>query len=81
MNLTTSIEFLSFNSSSNKLAFCSRWKKHAFRLANLDNMSVYSNFPTFANQIKYPICSDFSTDDKYLSIGNDEGRALLYQLF
>lgn len=44
-------------------------------------MSVYSNFPTFSNQIKYPICCDFSADDKYLAIGNDEGRALLYQLF
>ena len=44
-------------------------------------MSIYSNFPTYTNQIKYPICCDFSGDDKYLSIGNDEGRALLYELF
>jgi len=80
MNLTTSVEFLGFNNASNKLAICSRWKKHAFRVINLENMSVYSNFPTFANQIKYPICCDFSSDDKHLSIGNDEGRALLYQL-
>ena len=34
-NLTTSCEFLQFNKTSNKLGFCSRWKKHAFKIVNI----------------------------------------------
>ncbi len=47
---------------------------------NLDNLKVYSNFPNYTSRIKFPICFDFSANDQYLSIGNDEGKALLYRL-
>ncbi len=48
---------------------------------NLNNMNVYSNFPSYTSRIKYPICFDFSMNDKFLCIGNDEGKALLYKLY
>ena len=44
-------------------------------------MCVYSNFPTYASRIKYPICFDFSANDKFLAVGNDEGKAILYKLY
>lgn len=44
-------------------------------------MNVYSNLPTFTSRIKYPICFDFTAQDRFLVVGNDEGRALLYKLF
>jgi len=47
---------------------------------NLNTLNVYSNFPTFTSRIKFPICFDFSANDKYVSVGNDEGKALLYKL-
>jgi len=31
-NLTTSCEFLKFSKNSNKLGFCSRWKKHGLKI-------------------------------------------------
>ena len=34
-NLTTSCEFLKFSNKSNQLGFCSRWKKHAFKIVKL----------------------------------------------
>jgi hypothetical protein len=31
-NLTTACEYLKFNKFGDKLGFCSRWKKHAFKI-------------------------------------------------
>lgn len=79
-NLTTSCEFLKFNRESSILGMCSKWKKHALKLVNLSTMTVYSNFPSYKDNIKYPFCFDFNSEDKYLSIGNDEGNALLFKI-
>lgn len=47
----------------------------------MNTLNVFSNFPNYTSKIKYPICFDYSVNDKYLSIGNDEGKALLYKFY
>ena len=48
---------------------------------NIQTRNVYQNFPNYTSKIKYPICFDYSLNDKYLCVGNDEGKALLYRLY
>lgn len=48
---------------------------------NLHTKNVFSNFPNHTSKIKNAICFDYSINDKYLAVGNDEGRALLYKLY
>ena len=79
-NLTTSCDFVKFNKINNMLGMSSKWKKNAVRFVNLDNNKVFSNFPSFKERFKYISCFDFNSDNSLLSIGNDEGKAFLFQL-
>ena len=79
-NLTTSCDFVKFNKINNMLGMSSKWKKNAIRFVNLDNKKVFSNFPSFKERFKYISCFDFNIDNSLLSIGNDEGKAFLFQL-
>ncbi|MCQ2820553.1 MAG: hypothetical protein MJ252_25085 [archaeon] len=79
-NLTTSCDYIRFNSDSSVLGMSSRWKKNAMRFIKLNTMKVYSNFPNANDRIKYPICFDFNSNNSLLGIGNDEGKALLYKI-
>jgi len=81
MNLTTSVTDLKFNSTSQLLGFCSKWKKNAFRLAHIPSYTTYKNFPgAAAGVLKYPFVMDFSHTSEFLAMGNDEGKAHLYHL-
>lgn len=81
MNLTTSITDLAFNHSSEVLSFCSKWQKNAFRLAHIPSYTVFQNFPGVApGVLKYPFCVGFSHQSEFLAMGNDEGKAHLFQL-
>mmetsp|Transcript_41960 Transcript_41960/g.55289 ORF Transcript_41960/g.55289 Transcript_41960/m.55289 type:complete len:116 (-) Transcript_41960:93-440(-) len=81
MNLTTSITDLSFNHSSELLAFCSKWQKNAVRLAHIPSYTVFQNFPGVApGVLKYGFCAEFSHQSEFLALGNDEGKAHLFQL-
>ena len=80
MNLTTSITDLKFNHSSEMLAICSKWQKNAFRMAHIPSYTVYQNFPGVApGVLKYPFSLAFSSQSEFLAMGNDEGKAHLFQ--
>ena len=79
-NLTTSCDFVKFNKINNMLGISSKWKKNALRFINLENKKVFINFPSFKEHMKYPFCFDFNCDNSLLSIGNDEGKAYLFQI-
>lgn len=70
---------MKFNKNSNKLFFSSRWKKGAVKIADLKDMCVLKDFPNNQYNVKFAFCGDFSLNDEYLSIGNDEGNVLLYK--
>jgi len=80
MNLTTSVEKLSFNQTGELLCMSSKWKRDGLKLLHTPSLTVFSNFPSFRDHLKYPFCSSFSEDSQLLAIGNDEGIALLYKL-
>ena len=81
MNLTTTITDLKFHPSSHLLAFCSKWKKNALKLVHVPSLTTYQNFPGAAVGIlKYPFNIDFSNQGEYMVMGNDEGKAHLYNL-
>lgn len=80
MNLTTSINNVAFNSTSEILAMSSRARKDLFKMVHLPSLSVFSNWPTSRTSLRYVNAFDFSPNSGYLSIGNDRGKALLYRL-
>ncbi|CAB4016662.1 U3 small nucleolar RNA-associated 18 homolog [Paramuricea clavata] len=80
MNLTTRIDKLKFNCTSEILGISSRSIKNAFRLFHVPSLTVFSNWPTSSTPLRYVETFDFSPRSGYLAIGNDRGRALLFRL-
>ena len=81
MNLTTSINDLKFNPTSELLLYCSKWSKNAVRMVHLPSLTAYQNFPGAAVGIlKYPFCLDFSSTGEYVCMGNDEGKTHLWHI-
>lgn len=80
MNLTTTIDTLSFNHDSQLLLMGSRMKKEALRLVHLPSLSVFSNWPTSRSPLHYVHSAAFSPHSGFLSVGNAKGRVLLYRL-
>ena len=72
-----------FSSSVHKFT-CYRWCfiKCSFCVVqvHLPSMTVFPNWPTTRSPLSFPKVIDFSVDSRYLGIGNDKGRALLYRL-
>lgn len=42
-------------------------------------MCVLKDFPNNQYNVKFAFCGDFSLNDEYIGIGNDEGNVLLYK--
>lgn len=81
MHLTTAVTSLEFNHSSELLAYSSKWKKNGLKLAHIPSYSAYKNFPGVApGVLKYPFSLKFSHHSEFLALGNDEGKAHLFQL-
>ena len=79
MNLTTSIEHLKFNPSSDILAMASELKENAIKMLHVPSRTVYANFPSWNFNLKRVNCLDFSLNGGYFSVGNNRGAANLYR--
>lgn len=79
-NLRTAISNLTFNPTGDILALSSRYDKNAVRLYHVPSQSVFSNWPTSKTPLGYVFSMDFSSDSKFLAVGNDKGKCLLYKL-
>ena len=77
--MTTSCDTVRFSKLGDKLAFSSKWKDNAIRIVNLNSLKIDNSFPPKNYSIKVPLCLDFSSNDEYFSIGNADGRALLFK--
>lgn len=53
-NITTSINLVEFNHNDEILAIGSKWKKNGIKLVHTESLSVFENFPSFKNNVKYP---------------------------
>lgn len=80
MNLTTSIDSLSFSHDAQMMLMGSRMKREALRLVHLPSMTVFSNWPTSRTPLHYVHAASFSPRSGFLAVGNAKGRALLYRL-
>ena len=79
-NLTTSITGSKFSPTNEMIAFFSYRNKQAIRLAHTPTQTVFSNWPKKENNLGFVNALDFSYNSKYLAIGNDLGRVLIYRL-
>jgi U3 small nucleolar RNA-associated protein 18 len=81
MNLTTSVDHLTFNHSSEILALSSKAKRASLKLYHIQSQSIFSNWP-LSNMtcLKTIYGHSFSHDSRALSLGNDNGRALMFRL-
>jgi U3 small nucleolar RNA-associated protein 18 len=80
MNLTTSADNLCFNSTGDILAMSTKREKNGLKLLHVPSATVFSNWPTSKTPLKYVWSMDFSPGSKYLAVGNDHGKVLLYRL-
>ncbi|EKX37648.1 hypothetical protein GUITHDRAFT_77909 [Guillardia theta CCMP2712] len=80
MNLTTSISQLRFSPDGQALAMASHVKKEGLKILHVSSNSVFSNWPTSSTPLHYVSSVDFSANNRFLAIGNDRGKVLLYRL-
>lgn len=80
MNLHTSCDYTKFNHDGQILAMSSRREKHSMKLVHVPSATVFSNWPTSKTPLNYVWSMDFSPQSKFLAVGNDKGKCLLYKL-
>lgn len=80
MNLHTSADFTRFNHDGQILAMSTRREKHGMKLLHVPTATVFSNWPTSKTPLNYVWSMDFSPQSKFLAVGNDKGKCLLYKL-
>lgn len=80
MNLTTSADSMQFNPTGEILAISSRRETNGLKLLHVPTATVFSNWPTSKTPLKYVWSMDFSPGSKYMAVGNDHGKCLLYKL-
>ncbi|KAI6093734.1 WD40 repeat-like protein [Hypoxylon rubiginosum] len=80
MQLTTPVTVLTFSPDGQLLAFGSKHKKDALRLAHLPSCTVYRNWPT--DQTPLGRISDvaFGKKSDLLAVGNDMGKIRLWEI-
>jgi WD40 repeat protein len=80
MNLTTQIKSLAFNHDSQLMAFWSEKTKQSIRILHVPTRRVYRNWPRDLLNLRFVNCAAFSPDSKYMVVGNDTGRTLLFRI-
>lgn len=80
MNLTTSADAVKFNHDGQILAMSTRRETNGLKLLHVPTATVFSNWPTSKTPLKYVWSMDFSPGSRYMAVGNDHGKCLLYRL-
>ena len=80
LNLKTSVDALCYNFDGQLLAMSSRREKDALKLVHIASRTVFSNWPTSQTPLGYVWSLDFSPASRFLAIGNDQGKCLLYKI-
>lgn len=79
-NLTTAIDKLVFNKDTQLLASTSTEKNDQLRLIHIPSFTVFQNWPTANTPLGKIQAIDFSTDGRWIVIGNHRGKLLLYHI-
>jgi U3 small nucleolar RNA-associated protein 18 len=80
LSLTTKITTLSFNPTGEVLAFASDQKQDHVRVLHVPSLSVFTNWPTERTPLRRVHSLAFSPTSRYLTLGNNRGSVLLYQM-
>mmetsp|Transcript_26198 Transcript_26198/g.25053 ORF Transcript_26198/g.25053 Transcript_26198/m.25053 type:complete len:606 (-) Transcript_26198:36-1853(-) len=80
MNLQTSIDLMKFNHDGQILAMSSHREKNSLKLLHVPTQTIFANWPTSKTPLHYVSSLDFSPSSKFMAIGNDKGKCLLYKL-
>ncbi|KAI1382120.1 Indigoidine synthase A like protein-domain-containing protein [Hypoxylon crocopeplum] len=80
MQLTTPVTVLTFSPDGQLLAFASKHKKDALRLAHLPSCTVYRNWPTEQTPLGRISDVAFGRKSDLLAVGNDSGKIRLWEI-
>ncbi|ORY66414.1 Indigoidine synthase A like protein-domain-containing protein [Pseudomassariella vexata] len=80
MQMTTPITLLTFSPDGQILAFGSKHKKDALRLAHLPSCTVYRNWPTEQTPLGRITSLAFGRKSDTLAVGNDGGKIRLWEI-
>lgn len=80
MNLPTSADMARFNHDGQILAISSRRERRGMKLVHVPSATVFANWPTSKTPLNYVWTMDFSPQSRFLAIGNDQGKCLLYRM-
>jgi len=80
MNLTTGISLLTYNGDGQMLLMASQAKKDALRILHTNSSNVFPNWPTSGTPLHAVSTAAFSPNNRYMAMGNDRGKVLLYRL-
>jgi U3 small nucleolar RNA-associated protein 18 len=80
MNLKTAADQVTFNNDGQILAVSSRRGRDSLRLVHVPTGTVFANWPTSKTPLGYVWCTAFGPSSKFLAVGNDRGKCLLYKL-
>ncbi|KAI1501716.1 Indigoidine synthase A like protein-domain-containing protein [Biscogniauxia marginata] len=80
MQLKTPVTILRFSPDGQLLAFASRFKTDALRLAHLPSCTVYRNWPTQQTPLGRIADVAFGTKSNMLAVGNDVGKIRLWEI-
>ncbi|KAE8991919.1 U3 small nucleolar RNA-associated protein 18 [Phytophthora rubi] len=80
MHLTTQVDLLKFNPTSEILAMASSDIKDSLKMVHMSSLTVFANWPTAHTPLHYVSAMDFSPNSGYFAVGNARGRVLLYRL-
>jgi len=80
MNLKTSADCLCFNDDGQILATGSRRETNSLKLVHVPTQTVFANWPTSKTPLNYVWSVDFAPASRFLAIGTDKGKCLLYKL-
>ncbi|KAJ3272498.1 U3 snoRNP protein [Terramyces sp. JEL0728] len=80
MNLTTAVTNIAFHPSADLMMIASHYLKDSLKLVHIPTRRVVANWPTSKTPIGYAYSASFSPNGRYVAIGNDKGKVLLYRL-
>lgn len=80
LNVRTTVVDISFNKAGTLLAYCSDEVDNAVKILNMSDLSIVPTFPRVTHRLGAARCLKFSPDNKFLSIGNERGRCLLFRI-
>eukprot|EP01083_Nonionella_stella_P131324 398923_1 len=79
-NLTTAVDCLCWNHSSEILAIATRRKKDMVRLIHIPSRSVFTNWPTERTPLHYVQHVAFSPQSGFLTVANAKGKVVMLRL-